>query len=307
MTIHYAGLNFVDLLYSRGAHQNNRALVRPPFTLGLEFAGTVAAAPASSRFRAGDAVFGSGLGAFAEQMAVPEAALTHLPERWTLRDAAGLAATAPVSYGALVHVAKVQAGETVLVLAAAGGLGVMAVQIARARGARVIGAVGSAAKRRVLRDLGVEDVVDYSVAGWEGKVLEATGGLGVDVTFDSVGMVEQSIRCSNYGARILVVGFAGREGNLEKIAANRILLKGIAVIGYRFGESGRRRPDETAAIWEGVRDLIRRGLLKPVVYNGDFKGLESVPRAMEAMAAREVWGKAIIQVIPPSNIEKANL
>lgn len=204
-----------------------------------------------------------------------------------------------MSYGALVNVGKVRAGETVLVHAAAGGLGVMAVQIAQARGARVIGAVGSGGKKGVVKALGAEVVVDYSVPGWEQQVLAATpGGEGVDLTFDPVGLVEPSIRCSRYGGRIVVVGFAGREGDLEKIAANRILLKGITVVGYRFGESGRRFPGENAAIWEGVKTLIEAEKIRPVVYDCDFKGLESVPNAMQAMAARQVWGKAVIEVTP---------
>jgi NADPH:quinone reductase len=144
VTITHAGVNHVDLLYARGAHQNNASrLVKPPFVLGLEFAGIVAAVPSRtgsgegppSRFHVGDRVWGSAMGAFAEQIAVPESSLQRVPEGWSLEDVAWLgAATAPVSYGALVNVANVQSGEVVLVHAAAGGLGVVAAQIARALG-----------------------------------------------------------------------------------------------------------------------------------------------------------------------------
>jgi NADPH:quinone reductase-like Zn-dependent oxidoreductase len=163
VNITHAGLNHVDLLYARGKHQNNHSgLVAPPFILGLEFAGIVASAPTHSRFRAGDRVWGSGVGAFAEQIGVRESALQRVPEGWSLEDVAGLgAATAPVSYGALVHVAKVKEGETVLVHAAAGGLGVVACQVARAMGARVIATVGSVEKANVVRKLGVDAVVRY--------------------------------------------------------------------------------------------------------------------------------------------------
>ena len=137
-----------------------------------------------------------------------------------------------MSYAALVRVGGLKRGETVLVHAGSGGLGVMAVQIARAVGAKVVATVGSNEKRRVLEGMGVERVIEYNEEGWEGKVLEATGGNGVDVTFDSVGLVEKSLRCTKYGGRIVVVGFAGREGRMEKVAANRILLKSISVIGY---------------------------------------------------------------------------
>jgi NADPH:quinone reductase-like Zn-dependent oxidoreductase len=122
-----------------------------------------------------------------------------------------------VSYGALVRVAKVQDGETVLVHAAAGGLGVVAVQIARAVGARVIGTVGSMEKASVVRKLGVDTVIRYDEPAWEKKVLKATGRKGVDVVFDTVGLVEKTLRCLRYGGRIVVAGFAGLEGNMEKV------------------------------------------------------------------------------------------
>jgi NADPH:quinone reductase-like Zn-dependent oxidoreductase len=232
--ITHAGLNHVDLLYARGKHQNNHSgLVAPPFILGLEFAGIVASAPTSSRFRAGDHVWGGGVGAFAQRIVVKESALQRVPDGWSLEDAAGLgAATAPVSYGALVRVAKVQDGEVVLVHAAAGGLGVATVQIARAMGARVIGTVGSTEKAGVVRKLGVDTVIRYDEPVWEKKVLKATGGEGVNVVFDTVGLVEKSLRCLRYGGRIVVAGVAGLEGNMEKLAMNRILLRGAVVLGY---------------------------------------------------------------------------
>ena len=245
VTITHASLNHVDLLYARGAHQNNASgLVAPPFILGLEFAGLVAATAAtgsgesSPGFEIGDAVWGSSVGAFAEQIVVPASSLQRVPEGgWRLEDVAGLgAATAPVSYGALVQVAKVQRGETVLVHAAAGGLGVVAVQIARALGARVVATVGSEGKAEVVRRrLGLEAdaVVRYDKAGWEDEVRTLSGARGgVDVVFDTVGLVEKSLRCLRYGGRIVVAGFAGLEGKMEKVAMNRILLKGAVVLGY---------------------------------------------------------------------------
>ena len=232
--ITHTGLNHVDLLYARGKHQNNHSgLVAPPFILGLEFAGIVASAPTTSSFCPGDRVWGSGVGGFAERIAVKESALQRVPGNWTLEDAAGLgAATAPVSYGALVHVAKLQEGETVLIHAAAGGLGVVACQIARAVGAQVIATVGSTEKANVVSKLGVDAVIRYDEPQWEKAVLKATGGTGVDVVFDTVGLVEKSLRSLKYGGRIVVAGFAGREGNMEKLAMNRILLKGAVVLGY---------------------------------------------------------------------------
>lgn len=232
MRVCHVGINYIDILYCLGKHQNNRSIGRPPFTLGLEFAGEVLQSPPNSEFKIGEKVFGAHLGSFAEQIAVPVHAIRRVPPGWTTRDAAGLAATAPASYGALVKIAHLQKGETVLVHAAAGGLGVVAVQVAKALGAKVIGTVGSESKASIVRRLGADHVLNYSQDGWEKRVLHQTGGRGVDVTFDSVGLVEKSVRCSAYGARILVVGFAGRQTDLERIPANRLLLKAVIIIGY---------------------------------------------------------------------------
>ena len=232
--ITHSGLNHVDLLYSRGKHQNNHSgLVSPPFVLGLEYAGIVRTAPNGSKFKPGDRVWGSGVGGFAEQIAIKEGALQKVPDGWCLEDAAGLgAATAPVSYGALIRVAKLQRGETVLIHAAAGGMGVVAVQIAKAVGAKVIATMGSDEKAKVVRSLGADVVIRYDAPQWEKEVLKATNGKGVDVVMDTVGLVEKSLRCVRFGGRVVIAGFAGLGGNMEQVAMNRILLKGAIVLGY---------------------------------------------------------------------------
>ncbi|EOO00710.1 putative alcohol dehydrogenase protein [Phaeoacremonium minimum UCRPA7] len=264
-----AGVNFVDTLYARGKHQNNRSLVRPPFTLGLEFAGTIlsvpASAPADFPFRAGDHVFGDGLGAYSEQVALSLTAASqslHLvPPTWSFADAAGLAATLPVSYGALIAQGGLKPGETVLVLGAAGGLGVMAVQVAATLGCRVIGVAAGAEKCAVVKSCGAEACVDYSVpssAEWWMDVNTLTDGCGVDVVFDPIGMVEKSLKCLAHRGRILIVGFAARdETSLEKVPMNRVLLKQAQLIGYRYGESSRRYPEEKAKLWKELQPFMR--------------------------------------------------
>jgi NADPH:quinone reductase-like Zn-dependent oxidoreductase len=234
VNITHSALNHVDLLYARGLHQNNHSgLVKPPFTLGLEFAGIVASAPSGSPFKSGDQVWGAGVGGFAEQIAVPVSSLQRIPTGWTLHDIAGLgAATAPVSYGALVRVANVQKGQTVLIHAAAGGLGVVAVQIAQALGAQVIGTVGSEEKSEVVKSLGVLAVVRYDKDGWEKEVLRLTNNIGVDSVYDTVGLVQKSIRCLKFGGNIVIAGFAGLGGKMETLTMNRILLKGAKLLGY---------------------------------------------------------------------------
>jgi len=169
----------------QGKHQNNRDLVVPPFILGLEFSGTVVSAPKSSRFSLGDRVFGGAQGSLAQQIAVRPTSLHHMPSSWTFADAAGLAATAPVSYGALIIRGRLKKGETVLVHAAAGGLGLMAVQIAKAMGARVVATSSEDQKLEIARRYGADDCINYRTNGqWWKEVLEKTGGDGVDVVYE---------------------------------------------------------------------------------------------------------------------------
>jgi NADPH:quinone reductase len=155
--------------------------------LGLEFAGVVVSAPSSCEFSADDHVFGGGQGSFAEMISVKASNLRKIPKRWTFSDAAGLGATAPVSYGALISRGKLKKGETILIHAAAGGLGLMAVQIARAVGARVIATASSEEKLAVTRKYGAHECVNYIGSdNWWKEVLVLTKDVGVDLVFDSV-------------------------------------------------------------------------------------------------------------------------
>lgn len=155
-----------------------------------------------------------------------------MPKRWSVEAAAGLAATLPVSYAALVHAGRLAAGETVLVHAAAGGLGIMAVQIAAALGCRVIGTAGTDEKCAYVRQFGASACINYTAADWVDKINKETAGNGVDLVFDPVGLVDRSLKCIAHRGRVVVVGFAGTEGQIEKIAMNRILLKQVSLIGY---------------------------------------------------------------------------
>ncbi|KAH8594736.1 zeta-crystallin [Bisporella sp. PMI_857] len=292
-----AGVNYVDLLYCRGKHQNNRSLVRPLFVLGLEFAGTVIEAPPNTIFSPGDRVFGGALGGYAEFISVQATALQHIPAQWDFVSAAGLGATAPVSYGALVIRGGLQKKETVLIHAAAGGLGLTAVQIAKAMGAKVIATASSQEKLDVATKFGADACVNYTGnTHWWEKVMSLTGGKGVDLVYDSVGLVGDSLKCLKWKGRILVIGFAGREGNLENVAMNRVLLKQAHIIGYRYGMTDREDPAETAKIWKGLSDLLERGHLRPTVFERDYRGLANVVDALQDLSQRRVWGKAVIRI-----------
>ncbi|KAI8937832.1 hypothetical protein NX059_005525 [Plenodomus lindquistii] len=296
ITITHAAITHVDLLYAQGLHQNNKRHVQPPFILGTEFSGVVVSGSSSS-LPPGTRVFGSGLGAYAEEICVPEGSVRKVPEQWGNAGACAVGVSGAVSYGALIDVAGLKSGETILVLGASGGLGVMAIQIAKAIGARVIAAVGSEEKGEVVRRIGADEVVFYTDGKWEDSVKKFTkDGEGVDVVYDGIGAVEAGVRCLKYRGRLVIVGFAGRGGNVEKVRANRILLKSVMVHGYRFGEDGRRDPQRTEDVWEGFMKLVDAGKIQPVNYKEMYLGLEAVPRALDDAKEHRAWGRAVLTI-----------
>lgn len=159
--------------------------------------------------------------------------LHRIPAGWTFSEAAGIAATLPVSYAALVLQAGIKTGQTILVHAAAGGLGIMAVQVAAALRCRVIGTAGSPEKCAVATSFGAQVCINYAEeSAWWERVLALTDGKGADVVFDTVGLVDRSLKCIARRAKILIVGFAGIQDGMERIAMNRVLLKQASLIGY---------------------------------------------------------------------------
>ncbi|KAH7402464.1 zeta-crystallin [Pyrenochaeta sp. MPI-SDFR-AT-0127] len=295
--ITHAAVTHVDLLYAQGLHQNNQRHVKPPFILGTEFSGIVTDSPSNSSFKPGTRVFGGGLGAYAEEICVNEASVRHVPTQWTNAEACAVGASGAVSYGALISVSQLKAGETVLVLGASGGLGVMAVQIAKAVGAKVIAVVGDKEKAEMIKSIGADAVVDYHEEKWEDRVKELTSdGEGVDVVYDGIGAVESGVKCLKYRGRLVIVGFAARDGNIENIRANRILLKSVMVHGYRFGEDGRRDPQRPKDVWDGFMKVVEAGKIQPVIYKEEYKGLSAVPRALDDAGKHRAWGRAVLRI-----------
>jgi NADPH:quinone reductase-like Zn-dependent oxidoreductase len=228
---------------------------------------------------------------------VPESSIRRVPKQWNLAEACAVGASGAVSYGALVDVAQVKAGEMVLVLGASGGLGVMAIQIAKALGARVIAVVGSHEKANVVRGIGADAVVRYDEGNWEERVKHLTmDGEGVDVVYDAIGAVESGVKCLKYRGRLVIVGFAARNGDVENVRANRILLKSVMVHGYRFGEDGRRDPERTKDVWNGFMGMVEAGQIEPVIYSEDYRGLEVVVRALEDAKTHKAWGRAVLRI-----------
>ncbi|KAJ1821878.1 hypothetical protein GGH91_001677 [Coemansia sp. RSA 2671] len=287
-----AGVNFFDILMITGKYQ-----LKPPFpfTPGAEFSGTVVKASSDKRFKVGDRVFGSNVtGAYAEYIAVPSIYCFPIPRNLSFEQAAGIFITYPTSYAGLVLRAKVQRGDWVLVHAAAGGVGIAAVQIAKALGARVIAATGSKDKFGVCRQQGADHCVSYNDSDWTGQVLKLTGGKGTDVVYDPVGKVNESLKCVAWNGRIVVVGFAA--GTIEKVATNRILLKNVAVTGINWNGYVHNEPERILEAWNALFKLVEDGLIRPVVFQPIFHGLDQVKDALKAVARRETYGKAVVKV-----------
>ncbi|KAJ2056999.1 hypothetical protein IW146_002292 [Coemansia sp. RSA 922] len=288
-----AGVNFFDVLMIAGKYQIKPAL---PFTLGAEFSGTVVQiSPSDTRFAVGDRVFGSNVtGAYAEYIAVPSIHCFPIPSALSFEQAAGIYITYPTSYAGLVLKAKVQRGDWVLVHAAAGGVGIAAVQIAKALGAHVIAATGSKDKFDICRQQGADHCINYHDADWTNQVLKLTDGKGADIVYDPVGKVEESLKCVAWNGRIVVVGFAA--GAIEKVATNRILLKNVAVTGVYWGAYALNEPERIPEVWDALFKLAEDGLIRPVVFQPIFHGLGQVKDALKAIAHRETYGKAVVKL-----------
>ncbi|KAI1850908.1 hypothetical protein JX265_007233 [Neoarthrinium moseri] len=294
--VHAAATNFFDILQIQGKYQH-----QPPFpwVAGAEFAGVVISTPASvksPKFPVGSRVFGGSQGSYATKILATEVQLLPVPEGWSFRDAAGLFVTAPTSYGALVLRAGVKAGDYVLVHAAAGGVGLAAVQIAKAFGATVIATAGTQRKREVAKTFGADHVVDYRDDKWPELVKKLTPkGRGVDIVYDPVGMVDKSTKCIAWNGRILVVGFAA--GTIEKVAMNKVLLKNISLVGIHWGQYSVHEKESVPVVWNGIMRLVEQGKFKGTVFSDkDFVGLESIPDALVALGGRESWGKVVVTV-----------
>ena len=286
-----AGVNFPDVLTVQGKYQ-----VRPPlpFTPGNEFAGTVRAVGAGvAGFAPGDRVIGfTRTGAFAEQALAPVSALLPMPDEMDFDIAAAITLTYGTAYHALADRAQLQAGETVLVLGASGGVGLAAIELAKALGARVIAAASSDDKLAACAAGGADVLVNYERDDLREALRAATGGRGPDVIVDPVGgkYSEPALRSIAWRGRHLVVGFAA--GAIPQLPWNLVLLKGASVIGVFWGDFTRKEPQSHLAAMARLTGWIADGTLKPLVSRR--YALEATPRALEDMAARKVVGKVIV-------------
>ncbi len=258
------GVNFPDLLISRGQYQFKPA---PPFIPGGEAAGTVVAVGAGVKaFAVGDRVASTVLyGAFAERIAVPEMSTVKVPASVDFTIAAATLLTYGTTYHALVDRAAIKAGETLLVLGAAGGVGIAAVELGALLGARVIAAASSDDKLEFCRAHGATDVINYAREDLKDRIKALTGGKGVDVVYDPVGgaFSEAALRGVGWQGRYLVVGFAA--GDIPKIPLNLVLLKGCQILGVFWGSFAMREPARNRANGEQIFAWVAEGKLKPAI------------------------------------------
>ncbi|KAI8063789.1 hypothetical protein BC940DRAFT_306860 [Gongronella butleri] len=282
------GLNFFDTLMVQGKYQ-----IRPPFPFvpGGELAGVVIKSK-SPLYKPGDRVFGKG-SAFAEVVNTEAKSLLPIPKNFTYEQACGLFITYPTSYAALVLRAQLKAGEYCLVHAAAGGVGIAAVQIAKAIGATVIATAGSQEKLDVAKRFGADHVVNYRDKDWHEQVKKITKGHGADVVYDPVGLVEQSTKCTAWNGRILIIGFA--KGAIEKIPANRLLLKNISAVGLHWGAYTQHEPARIPEVWKALFDLFESGKLVPAIYDRVFS-FDEIPQGLEAINSRTSYAKVVATV-----------
>jgi NADPH:quinone reductase len=285
------GCNFPDILMVQGKYQ-----VKPPlpFTPGHEVAGLVrAAGPGVTRVRPGQRVLAMlGWGAYAELALAPATQAFVIPDGMSFEEGAAFGLVYQTSYCALAQRAGLRAGETLLVHGAAGGVGLAAVQIGKALGARVLATAGSPAKLDVARQSGADVLIDYRKEDWVERVKAETGGEGADVIYDPVGgdVFDGSTRCIAFEGRLLTIGFA--EGRIPSVAVNRILLKNISVVGVHWGLYQRRGSPLIDRWMDALFALYQKGGVRPVIYR--TWPLREAAAALAAIAARESYGKVVL-------------
>jgi NADPH2:quinone reductase len=285
-----AALNFPDLLMIQGLYQDRPPL---PFVVGTEMSGVVTAVGEGvTHLVAGDRVVAACGRTLAERVAAKASLVIPAPRALGFEAAAGICITYFTSIHALKQRARLQAGETLLVLGAAGGVGTTAVELGKQMGAVVIAAASTDAKLDLARRIGADHVVNYSMQDLRERIKEITGGKGVDVVYDPVGgaLAEPALRSMAWGGRYLVIGFAG--GDIPRIPLNLPLLKGCSIVGVFWGSFAARERDAQRRNMVELWDMFDSGRLVPVV--GETHPLADYARAFESLATRRAQGKVVL-------------
>ena len=291
VTVKSCGVNFPDVLIVQGKYQFQP---ERPFSPGGELSGIVKeVGEGVSQFKPGDKVIAStGWGGFAEEVAVDAARCMPMPDGIEFTTASAFVMTYGTSHHALKQRAELKAGETLLVLGAAGGVGIAAVELGKQMGAKVIAAASSDEKLEICKQYGADEVINYTTEDLKERVKELTGGKGVDVIYDPVGdkFAEPALRSIGWKGRYLVVGFAA--GDIPKIPLNLALLKGCQIVGVFWGRFIGEEPDEHRENMAELMQWVATGKLKPLV-SGEYK-LEEAVQALQDMSNRKVKGKIVL-------------
>ena len=288
-----AGVNFPDGLIVQGKYQAQPSF---PFVPGSEAAGIVRAIGAGVEgFRPGDRVATfCGIGGYAQQVVAPAAQVYALPETLDFATASGFLIAYGTSYHALKDRARLKAGETLLVLGAAGGVGLTAVELGKIMGARVIAAASSAEKLALAKDYGADALIDYGTEDLRARVKALTDGRGVDVVYDPIGgpRSEVALRGLAWGGRQLVIGFAA--GEIAKLPANLLLLKSADLLGVFWGASVKADPLHHAANIAALFALQSAGKLRPHI--AETYPLQQAVYALNRVMERQARGKVILAI-----------
>ncbi|MBI3770388.1 MAG: NADPH:quinone oxidoreductase family protein [Deltaproteobacteria bacterium] len=291
LAVRACGVNFPDVLIIQNKYQFRPPL---PFAPGGEVAGVVTAVGEGvSGIAVGDRVIGStGWGGFAEELALDAGRVIPIPDEMDFVTAAAFLLTYGTSHHALKDRAHLEEGETLLVLGAAGGVGLAAVELGKVMGARVIAAASTAEKLAVCREHGADEVINYTSEDLKERVKQLTAGEGADVIYDPVGgaYAEMALRATAWNGRFLVIGFAA--GEIPKIPLNLALLKGCQIVGVFWGAFTAREPAQHRANVAELMAWYRAGKLKPHV--SATYPLERAAKALNDMAERRVMGKVVL-------------
>lgn len=283
------GLNFIDVYQRSGLYK-----VPLPFVAGNEAAGdVVAVGEGVTDVEVGDRVsYQNPVGAYAEERNIPAGRLVHVPDGIDYEVAAAVTLKGVTAYYLLHETWKVKPGDTVLVHAAAGGVGSLLVPWAKHLGATVIGTAGSQRKLEQAKALGADHVIDYTTEDLRARLKDLTDGRGVDVVFDPVGgdAFDAALRATAWEGRLVIAGFAG--GRIQQIPANLLLVKNIAAIGFFFAEYRSRMPDLVRDAFAEMAGWLRDGKLKPHVSH--VFPAEEVAAAMELLTSRRATGKIVL-------------
>ena len=288
-----AGVSFPDVLIVQGKYQFQPPF---PFSPGGEIAGIISeVGEGVVDWKVGDRVIAmTGNGGIAEKVVAFEMTLMPLPETMDFKDGAAF----PLNYGTTYHALKqrgqLQAGETLLVTGAGGGVGTTAIEIGKAMGARVIAAASTDEKLEIAKNLGADEVINYSDGELKEKVKALTDGLGADVIYDPIGgdIFMQCMRCINWKGRVLVIGFAS--GPIPEVPTNLALLKGCSIVGVFWGRFTGAEPEENSQNFDELFALHAEGKLKPQITKS--YSLDDAAEAISSLENRKATGKVVIEI-----------